>query len=380
MTDHAADATEVLTPGIGSDSHTAFSQISIQFGQENPGLDRDARPHRVESDDPVEARRVQDDPGTDGRSGERRPRGAWGERDLEVATDLQDGQDVRLARGKCDSPRFHGTRARIRRIGVSTALVRPDLARSERGFERTAKSFSGGCHSVVLRTAGRRFPFFGAAVSRLGNNVYPARRLRRLRADQPGTRTKADGTRPDGVPGARVPHPPGSRSGDGDADLALVEGPSDANLCDDATAPPERPSADPSGNTAAIRAGLVRRIPPSPRRRPSIAGETDRRGPRAPGAGIRGQRPAGARIPRSVRSHLWPEERPRALAPDVRDRLAGSDRDRDDSESGPDPRSVSAEPRGEGHPRGAIEVRIPLHAGKPRRRPHVAEARGGPPH
>src|SRR5205807_8430772 len=82
MTDHAADATEVLTPGIGSDSHTAFSQISIQFGQENPGLDRNAWPHRVESDDPVEARRVQDDTGTDGRSGERSPRGAWGERDL----------------------------------------------------------------------------------------------------------------------------------------------------------------------------------------------------------------------------------------------------------------------------------------------------------
>src|SRR5438132_1396555 len=180
--------------------------------------------------------------------------------------------------------------------------------------------------------------------------------------------------------GSHVPHPPGSRSGDGDADLALVEGPSDANLCDDATAPPERPGADPSGNTAAIRAGFVRRIPPSPRRRPSIAGEADRRGPRPPGAGIRDQRPAGARIPRSVRSDLWPEERPRALAPDVRDRLAGSDRDRDDSEPGADPRSVSAKPRGEGYPRGAIEVRFPLHAGEPRRRPHAAEARGGPPH
>src|SRR5256885_7638888 len=257
MTDHAADATEVLTPGIGGEPNAPFRQIRIQFGQENPGLDRDTWPHRVESDDPVEARRVQDDPGTDGRSGERGPRRAWGERDLEVATDLQDGQDVRLARGKCDSPRFHGTRARIRRIGVSTALVRPDLVRSECGFERTSKSFFCGCHSVGLRTAGRRFPFFGTAVGRPGNNVYPERRLRRLRANQPGTRAKADGTRPDGVPGARVPHPPGSRSGDGDADLALVEGPSDANLCDDATAPPERPGADPSGNTAAIRAGFV---------------------------------------------------------------------------------------------------------------------------
>src|SRR5439155_9386645 len=185
---------------------------------------------------------------------------------------------------------------------------------------------------------------------------------------------------PDGETAPRVTNPPGSWSGDGDSDLAFVKGPSDADLCDDAAAPPERPGADPSGNTAAVRAGLVRRVPPSPRRRPSIAGEANRHGPRPPGAGIRDQRPAGARIPRSVRSHLWPEERPRATAPDVRDRLAGSDRDRDDSESGPHPRGVSAEPRGEGHPRGAIEVRLPLHAGEPRRRPHVAEARGGPPH
>src|SRR5437667_11933032 len=105
MTDHAVDATEVLTPGIGSDSHTAFSQISIQFGQENPGLDRNAWPHRVESDDPVEARRVQDDTGTDGRSGERSPRGAWGERDLEYATDLHDGQVVCLVSVNSESPR-----------------------------------------------------------------------------------------------------------------------------------------------------------------------------------------------------------------------------------------------------------------------------------
>src|SRR5205807_781830 len=94
------------------------------------------------------------------------------------------------------------------------------------------------------------------------NNVYPARRLRSLRADQSGTRAKADGTRPDGVPGSRVPHPPGSRGRDGDPDLALVEGPSDADLCEAAAAPPEWPGADPSGNAAAVRAGLVRRIPP----------------------------------------------------------------------------------------------------------------------
>jgi len=90
VADHAADATQVLTPGIGSEPNASLRQIRIQFGQENPGLDRNAWPHRVESDDPVEARRVQDDTGTDGRPGERSPRGAWGERDLEVATDPQD--------------------------------------------------------------------------------------------------------------------------------------------------------------------------------------------------------------------------------------------------------------------------------------------------
>src|SRR5439155_26727116 len=229
----------------------------IQFSQENPGLDRDARPHRVESDDPVEARRVQHDAGTEGRCGERGPRGAGGERDLEVGTDRQDGQDVRLARGECDRPRFHRTRARIRRIDVSTALVRPDLVRAECGFERTSKSLFCGWHSVVLRTAGRRFLFSSRPSVAQGTTFIPHVVFEGFRADQPGTRSKADGTRPDGVPGARVPYPPGSRSGDGDPNLALVEGPSDANLYDDAAAPSERPRADPAGDAAAIRAGLV---------------------------------------------------------------------------------------------------------------------------
>src|SRR5205807_5837661 len=172
----------------------------------------------------------------DGRPGERGPRGAWGERDLAVATDAEDGDDVRRARGECHRPRFHRTRARIRRIGVSTALVRPDLVRSECGFERTSESLFCGCHSVGLRTAGRRFLFSARPSVAQGTTFIPHVVFEGFRANQPGTRSKADGTRPDGVPGARVPYPPGSRSGDGDPNLALVEGPSDANLFDDAAA------------------------------------------------------------------------------------------------------------------------------------------------
>jgi hypothetical protein len=65
--DHPPDSTQILTARIGSESNTSIRQIRIQFGKEEPRLDRHALTRGVESDNLVEARRVQDHAGTDGR-------------------------------------------------------------------------------------------------------------------------------------------------------------------------------------------------------------------------------------------------------------------------------------------------------------------------
>src|ERR1700704_3546180 len=109
----------------------------------------------------------------------------------------------------------------------------------------------------VRPIAGRRFLFSGATGNQRGTTFISPVVFEALRADQPGTGPKVDGARLDGVSGPRISHAPRSRSGDGEASFAVVEGSSDTDLCDDATAPPERPRADPAGNPAPVRAGLL---------------------------------------------------------------------------------------------------------------------------
>ena len=139
MSDHAADPTEVLTPGIGSDSQVMRRQEAVQFGQEDPGLDGDRLLRRVELHDLLEPGRVQDHTRSDGCTGEGRSGGPRGERHPEFAADLKRRDDIGFGLDEHHCSRLDGARTCVRRVRVKADLVGAYAIRAEGLFERTTQ-------------------------------------------------------------------------------------------------------------------------------------------------------------------------------------------------------------------------------------------------
>src|SRR5437667_2449334 len=236
----------------------------------------------------------------------------------------------------------------------------------------------------VIRTTHERerltCPFRRRVSPKAGTTFMARSAFDDWRAHQSGSPPKDDGARADRVPGSGVPHAVGPRLGDREPNLADLQGPADADLCDDAAAPRERARADPSRDPAPIQGRAVRDVPAGPRGRPALAGEANRLGIGNARTRVRDQRRAGTGITRPVRSDLRTEERAGATPPYVRRSDAGGDRHRDDEEPGTDPRRLHARPRRQGETRSSPEVRLLLHAGQSGRRAGAPETRGGAPH
>src|SRR3989442_4079516 len=138
------------------------------------------------------------------------------------------------------------------------------------------------------------------------------------RAHQSRPPPEDGGPRTDGIPGPRVPHLVGPRLGDGEPDLAALEGPADAHLCDDAATPRKRARPDLARDAAPLQGRPVRDLPADPRGRHAIASETNRHRTRRPRSRVRDQRSTGAGVAGPVRGDLRTEERPGATPEHVR--------------------------------------------------------------
>src|SRR3989475_11374438 len=91
--DHAADPAQVLTSGIGSESHSALREIRVQVSEKDTGLDAHEPALRIEIEDAVESGRVQDHAGPDRAAGQGRDGWPRGERHLALEADLRDSRD-----------------------------------------------------------------------------------------------------------------------------------------------------------------------------------------------------------------------------------------------------------------------------------------------
>src|SRR2546425_9112502 len=266
----------------------------------------------------------------------------------------------------------------VRRIESSVRTFSAPIACSK-ARRRVASSAE-----PVIRTAHQRrgltCPFRTGVSPAAGTTFMSRTAFDGSGAHQSGSPAEDDGPWADGVPGPRVPHIVGPWVGDRQPDLPAVQGPSDADLRDDATAPREGARPDPTRDTAPVQGRAVRDLPACPGGRHALPGEADRRGIGHPRARVRDQRSEGAGVARTVRGDLRPQERPRAAAEDVRRRDAGGDRHRDDEEPGTNPRGIHAGPRRQSEAGGPLEVRFLLYAGEPRRCTRPPETRRGAPH
>src|SRR5947199_363136 len=178
----APDPAQVLTSGIGSESHSALREIRGQLGEEDARLDADAPPLPIELQDAMESGRVQDHAGTDRGARQGRAGCARGDRDLELATHPQDRADVVLGFGEGDGPRLDGTRARIGGVSPTDRIVGADFLRSDRVVQGSSKGriVRGAGHPNGASTPTTHLPFSHGRVTDGGNNVSVAHRLRRF--------------------------------------------------------------------------------------------------------------------------------------------------------------------------------------------------------
>src|SRR3989442_8121372 len=223
--------------------------------------------------------------------------------------------------------------------GLASVEYARRLASSVRTFSGPT-AFSSDLRRVasstgpLIRTrinASDSFALFAGQVSPMGGTTFmssPA--FEGSRAHQSRPPPEDGGPRTHGIPSPRLPHVVGPRLGDGEPDLAALEGPANAHLCDDAAAPRKRVRPDLARDAPPLQGGPIRDLPADPRGRHAIPRETNRhRTPRARSR-VRDQRATGAGVAGPVRGDLRTEERPGATPEDVRRRDPGGDRHRDD--------------------------------------------------